>query len=186
MFDYLLLPYGSHPSLKSSDPKVEGCKVPAGLSEYGWKRVSGESVPASETVETTKTGIVKFLGSGLLPEMEVALQLLIAAADTRHGVSCTSDIQNWQLSGVIDWNDLELVRKNPHPTEVNAGGYIGAPPNCRPECIINGDCNRQQACSNQHCINPCDGACGLNSECTVRNHLPICKCPRGYDGDPFR
>ena len=65
----------------------------------------------SETVETIKTGIVKFLGSGLLPEMEVALQLLIAAADTRHGVSCTSDIQNWQLSGVIDWNDLELVRK---------------------------------------------------------------------------
>ena len=66
------------------------------------------------------------------------------------------------------------------------GGYIGAPPNCRPECIINDECNRQQACSNQHCINPCDGACGLNSECTVRNHLPICKCPRGYDGDPFR
>ena len=140
----------------------------------------------SETVETIKTFIVKFLGSGLLPEMEVALQLLIAAADTRHGVSCTSDIQNWQLSGVIDWNDLELVRKTPHPTEVNAGGYIGAPPNCRPECIINGDCNRQQACSNQHCINPCYGVCGLNSECTVRNHLPICKCSRGYDGDPFR
>ena len=65
----------------------------------------------SETVETIKTGIVKFLGSGLLPEMEVALQLLIAAADTRHGVFCTSDIQNWQLNGVIDWNDLELVRK---------------------------------------------------------------------------
>ena len=111
MFDYLLLPYGSYPSLKSSDPKVEGCKVPAGLSEYGWKRVSGESVPASETVETTKTGIVKFLGSGLLPEMEVALQLLIAAADTRHGVASTADIQNRQLSGVIDWNDPELVRK---------------------------------------------------------------------------
>ena len=57
------------------------------------KKVFRESVPASETVETTKTGIVKFLGSGLLPEMEVALQLLIAAADTRHGVSCTSGIQ---------------------------------------------------------------------------------------------
>ena len=66
------------------------------------------------------------------------------------------------------------------------GGYIGAPPNCRPECIINDECNRLQACSNQHCINPCDGACGLNAECTVRNHLPICKCPSGYNGDPFR
>ena len=44
-------------------------------------------MPASETVETTKTGIVKILGSGLLPEMEVALQLLIAAVDARHGVA---------------------------------------------------------------------------------------------------
>lgn len=111
MFDFLLLPYGSHPSLKPADPKVEGCKVPAGLSEYGWKRVSGETVPASETVEVTKTGIVKFLGSGLLPEMEVALHLLIGAADTRHGVASAADTQNRQLSGVIDWNDPELVRK---------------------------------------------------------------------------
>ena len=62
------------------------------------------------------------------------------------------------------------------------GGYIGSPPNCRPECIINDECNRQQACCNQHCINPCDGACGLNSECTIRNHLPICKCLSGYNG----
>jgi len=111
MFDFLLLPYGSHPSLKPADPKVEGCKVPAGLSEYGWKRVAGDSVPPSETVEVTKTGIVKFLGSGLLPEMEVALQLLIAAADSRHTVASAADTQNRQLSGVIDWNDPELVRK---------------------------------------------------------------------------
>jgi len=111
MFDFLLLPYGSHPSLKPADPKAEGCKVPAGLSEYGWKRVAGEAAPASETVETTKTGIVKFLGSGLLPEMEIALHLLIGAADTRHGVASSADTQNRQLSGVIDWNDPELVRK---------------------------------------------------------------------------
>ena len=43
MFDYLLLPYGSHPSLKPTEPAAgEGLKVPAGLSEYGWKRVAGE------------------------------------------------------------------------------------------------------------------------------------------------
>ena len=48
MFDFLLLPYGSHPSLKPADPKVEGCKVPAGLSEYGWKRVAGDSMPPSK------------------------------------------------------------------------------------------------------------------------------------------
>ena len=67
--------------------------------------------PASETVEVTKTGIVKFLGAGLLPEMEVALHLMIGAADTRHGVASAADTQNRQLSGVINWNDPELVKK---------------------------------------------------------------------------
>ena len=65
-------------------------------------------------------------------------------------------------------------------------GNIGAPPNCRPECIINNECKRKQACSQQRCVDPCTGACGLNAQCTVRNHLAVCKCPKGYNGDPFR
>ena len=76
-------------------------KVPDGLSKYGWKRVAGNSVPPSETVEVTKTGIVKLRGSGLLPEMEVALQLRIAAADSRHTLASAANTQNKQLSGVI-------------------------------------------------------------------------------------
>jgi hypothetical protein len=47
-------------------------QVPAGMSDYGWRRVSGEAPPTAETVETTKTGLVHFFGSGLLPEMEVS------------------------------------------------------------------------------------------------------------------
>ena len=65
-------------------------------------------------------------------------------------------------------------------------GYQGSPPNCRPECIINDECNKNSACVNQKCRDPCDGACGLNAECLVRNHVAICKCPVGYNGDPFR
>ena len=64
-----------------------------------------------KTMEVTKTGIVKFLGSGLLLEMEVARQPLIAAADNKQTVASPADAQNKQLSGVIDWNDPELVRK---------------------------------------------------------------------------
>ena len=112
MFDYLLLPYGSHPSIKTTD--AEGAvvvKVPAGLSEHGWKRVSGDTVPAAESLEQTKTGLVKFLGSQLIPEMEVALHLTVAAADTRHGVASTADTFIRQLGGRMDWNDPELVRK---------------------------------------------------------------------------
>ncbi len=46
------------------------------MSDYGWRRVSGEAPPPAETVETTKTGLVHFFGSGLLPEMEVTIFFL--------------------------------------------------------------------------------------------------------------
>jgi len=109
MFDFMLLPYGSHPSLKAPDAKES--QVPAGLSDYGWKRVSGDAPQPAEKVETTKTGIIKFIGAGLLPEMEVAIHILVGAADTRHGVTSASDTESRKLAGAIDWNDPELVRK---------------------------------------------------------------------------
>ena len=65
-------------------------------------------------------------------------------------------------------------------------GYQGSPPNCRPECLINDECPKIQACIKQRCLDPCSGACGLNAECEPRNHIAIFKCPVGYEGDPFR
>jgi hypothetical protein len=62
---------------------------------------------------------------------------------------------------------------------------IGAPPNCRPECVVNSECSSQYACINQKCADPCAGSCGANSECRVANHIPICNCEQGYEGDPF-
>ena len=61
----------------------------------------------------------------------------------------------------------------------------GFPPNCRPECIINSDCQSDQACTNRKCQDPCPGLCGINAICRVRNHIPICVCNRNYNGDPF-
>lgn len=63
--------------------------------------------------------------------------------------------------------------------------YIGNPPTCRPECIINSDCNLNEACSNQKCRNPCVGTCGVGANCQVINHKPICSCKSGLTGDPF-
>jgi hypothetical protein len=63
--------------------------------------------------------------------------------------------------------------------------YTGAPPSCRPECTINPDCPQNRACSNQKCIDPCQGACGINALCQVFNHNPICTCPPGQSGNPF-
>ena len=64
-------------------------------------------------------------------------------------------------------------------------GMIGSPPNCRPECYVNADCPTDKACINKKCQDPCPGLCGLNANCKVRNHVPICICIPGFIGDPF-
>lgn len=63
--------------------------------------------------------------------------------------------------------------------------YIGAPPNCRPECVINPECSSELACINQKCRDPCPGSCGANAICKVVNHNPVCSCTPGFLGDPF-
>lgn len=62
---------------------------------------------------------------------------------------------------------------------------IGAPPNCRPECLVSSECPLDKSCINQKCKNPCENVCGLNARCMVVNHNPICSCELGYTGDPF-
>lgn len=64
-------------------------------------------------------------------------------------------------------------------------GYIGAPPNCRPECVINTDCPSRLACINNKCLDPCPGSCGTNAECRIAGHTVSCVCPQGYTGNPF-
>lgn len=62
---------------------------------------------------------------------------------------------------------------------------FGAPPNCRPECVIHQDCPSNRACIAQRCEDPCVGACGFNAVCTSQNHRPICSCIEGHEGDPY-
>lgn len=62
---------------------------------------------------------------------------------------------------------------------------IGAPPNCRPECLVSSECALDKSCINQKCKNPCEGVCGLHARCQVVNHNAICSCELGYSGDPF-
>ena len=63
-------------------------------------------------------------------------------------------------------------------------GYLGRPPYCRPECVANSECLTSLACVNQKCVDPCVGVCGVNAECHVIQHNPICKCPNLFRGDP--
>lgn len=77
----------------------------------------------------------------------------------------------------------QMVGGNPACSCITS--FIGAPPNCRPECVLNQDCAAQEACIQQRCSNPCIGSCGFEAKCHVLNHLPICTCNDGYQGDAF-
>lgn len=63
--------------------------------------------------------------------------------------------------------------------------FVGSPPGCRPECVVNSECPSDKACIEQKCSDPCPGACGFNTKCIVRNHSPICTCKESFTGDPF-
>ncbi len=59
------------------------------------------------------------------------------------------------------------------------------PAGCKHQCTRQGDCPLNEACVRNKCIDPCPGTCGINAQCTVENHNPICSCPTSYSGNPF-
>ena len=63
--------------------------------------------------------------------------------------------------------------------------FIGSPPDCQPECLVNSDCPAHQSCQAMNCINPCQDACGINSDCKVIKHRAFCACKEGHTGDPY-
>jgi len=71
------------------------------------------------------------------------------------------------------------------PTCTCLENYIGSPPNCRPECTVDSECNNNRACLRQKCRDPCLGSCGIGAQCLVINHMAVCLCPKGYTGDAF-
>lgn len=63
--------------------------------------------------------------------------------------------------------------------------YIGVAPSCRPECVLSTECSADKACISQRCQDPCPGTCGINADCRVRNHSPLCQCMSRFTGDAF-
>jgi hypothetical protein len=49
-------------------------------------------------------------------------------------------------------------------------------------CKSDNECPTHQACINRQCRDPCN--CGVNADCKVTNHRPICRCRPGYEGNP--
>lgn len=62
--------------------------------------------------------------------------------------------------------------------------YYGDPYfGCKPECLQSFDCPCNFACINAKCVDPCENACGMNAECSVVNHSPMCYCIPDYTGN---
>ena len=55
-------------------------------------------------------------------------------------------------------------------------------------CSSDSECASNQACRDRSCINPCtnDKPCSSSAICSVRSHKATCKCPPGFEGDPYR
>lgn len=103
---------------------------------------------------------------------------------------------SFKFSKIIDVIPSELDPCNPSPcganTECQSGictclpEYQGDPyRGCRPECVLNNDCNKNLACIKNKCVDPCPGTCGQNAECIVINHIPSCTCIKNYVGNAF-
>lgn len=107
----------------------------------------------------------------------------------------------WKMKKIIIMSNIDIPKGNPcspspcgpnsicrenngQPVCSCVAGFLGVPPACRPECTVSSECLLTEACSNQKCINPCLGACGIQATCQVINHNPICSCGE-LTGDPF-
>ena len=68
-------------------------------------------------------------------------------------------------------------------------GYSGNPQfGCvKLGCETDSQCNGDKVCYNGECLNPCilGDPCASNAVCFGSDHRARCKCPSGYDGNPF-
>lgn len=49
-------------------------------------------------------------------------------------------------------------------------------------CVSDADCPADRSCDKGICKDPCN--CGINADCRIKNHHPVCTCKQGYDGNP--
>ena len=56
----------------------------------------------------------------------------------------------------------------------------------RGECQHDAECPDNRACISNQCLDPCTlhDPCGKNAQCDTRGHRPVCRCPKGWAGDP--
>ncbi len=65
------------------------------------------------------------------------------------------------------------------------GGDPTGPAGCHGyECVVDDNCADHQACMGYRCRDPCPGSCGVNANCRVEKHHPVCTCEPNFTGNP--
>lgn len=83
--------------------------------------------------------------------------------------------------------ECKISRDNQALCECHPGtsGDPSSPNGCdRPECLSDDECSSNQACIAYRCQDACLGACGIDAECHVEDHHPVCSCKSGFGGYP--
>lgn len=163
------------PSGYTGDP-FTSC-VPAGNSDS--RILSGGSV-SSHSVNSFST----FSGRPSQFSGEGGLSAVSGAGFNRQTPSASSSDLCASFSC---GSNADCVSRSNRPVCSCRSGFEGDPyTGCRrAECLENAECPATKVCHNFKCINPCSTSCGVDSECEVRNHVTVCRCPKGYEGDPF-
>lgn len=105
-------------------------------------------------------------------------------------ISCFKDVGPIVVDSPCEPNPCGIYsicrEDNQRPVCSCMTNMLGAPPHCHPQCVLNTECKQNEVCINQRCEDACrSNPCGINSDCRVISHTPICSCKQGYEGDAF-
>ena len=84
-----------------------------------------------------------------------------------------------KVSHILIWHWLvteTLTLNLPFSFEVKTG-----------ECQHDDECPTSEACIENYCVDPCDSdPCGRSAICKTSNHIPVCRCPENWAGNPHQ
>lgn len=102
-------------------------------------------------------------------------------------VQCFKGIRGHEMVWFIKGSIRILLTRSTILFTVPPSTVAPPPSTPKPECRKDSDCADEEACFNLKCSDPCAirQPCGVNTECKTRNHIPICSCLVGYQGNPL-
>ncbi|KAJ9587580.1 hypothetical protein L9F63_018962, partial [Diploptera punctata] len=117
MLDMLLLPYSALTQQEQQQQQRDqqqaqsttSITVPAGMSDYSFKRVTAGITIKSDELEQIKLGIVKFLGNQIMNENDIICHLIVASADTRFTVADAAEMELKRITGLLNWDSMNLT-----------------------------------------------------------------------------